>query len=171
MPAGLKGRAVGRRADLANPVAFWIDDRGRIFVCETFRQGRGVEDNRGHEHWLDDDLAAQTVEDRLAYIKKHLGDKASDYTKHDDRIRLLEDTDGDGRADKATVFADRFNDIVDGTAAGVLARGDDVYLHLHPAPLAAARRRRRRPGRRARRRSATATACASPSAATTCTAW
>jgi quinoprotein glucose dehydrogenase len=128
VPAGLKGELWAAEPDLANPVAFWIDPRGRIYVCETFRQGRGVEDNRGHEHWLNDDLAAQTVEDRLAYIKKHLGEKAHDYTKHDDRIRLLEDTNADGRADKATVFADRFNSIVEGTLAGVLTRGNDVFL-------------------------------------------
>src|SRR5690606_9817754 len=72
-------------------------------------------------------LAAQTVEDRLAYIKKHLGEKAADYTKHDDRIRLLEDTNGDGSMDKATVFADRFNGILDGTGAGVLMHRGNVY--------------------------------------------
>jgi len=132
IPAGLKGELWAAEPDLANPVAFWIDQHGRIFVCESFRQSRGIEDNRGHEHWLDDDLAAQTVEDRLAYIHKHLGDKARDYTKYDDRLRLLEDTDRDGRADKATVFADRFNGIASGTLAGVLTRGDDVFLTCIP---------------------------------------
>jgi quinoprotein glucose dehydrogenase len=132
IPAGLAGSLWAAEPDLANPVAFWIDPRGRIYVCETFRQGRGVEDNRNHERWLDDDLAAQTVEDRLAYIKKHLGDKAADYTKYDDRVRLLADTDGDGRADKSTVFADRFNGITEGTLAGVLTRGDDVFLTCIP---------------------------------------
>jgi quinoprotein glucose dehydrogenase len=132
IPAGLKGELWAAEPDLANPVAFWIDHRGRIYVCESFRQSRGIEDNRGHEHWLDDDLAAQTVEDRLAYVKKHLGEKASDYTKYDDRVRLLEDTNADGRADKATVFSDRFNGIVEGTLAGVLTHGDDVFLTCIP---------------------------------------
>jgi quinoprotein glucose dehydrogenase len=132
IPQGLKGQLWAAEPDLANPVAFWIDQRGRIYVCESFRQSRGIEDNRGHEHWLDDDLAAQTVEDRLAYIRKHLGEKAADYTKYDDRIRLLEDTNSDGKADKATVFADRFNGIVEGTLAGVLTRGDDVFLTCIP---------------------------------------
>ena len=127
VPESLKGELVAAEPLLANPVAFYVDNQGRIFVCETFRQGKGVEDNRGHDHWLNDDLAAMTVEDRLAYIKKHLGEKAADYTKHDDRIRLLEDTDGDGKADKATVFADRFNDILDGTGAGVLFHQGNVY--------------------------------------------
>src|SRR5258708_40289237 len=89
IPAGLKGELWAAEPMLANPVAFCLDNRGRIFVCETFRQRRGIEDNRGHAHWLDDDLAAQTVEDRLAYIKKHFGEKANEYTKYDDRVRLL----------------------------------------------------------------------------------
>ncbi|HZN35689.1 MAG TPA: glucose dehydrogenase, partial [Pirellulaceae bacterium] len=114
IPAGLKGELWAAEPLLANPVAFCLDNRGRVFVCESFRQKRGIEDNRDHSRWLDDDLAAQTVADRLAYIQKHLGERAADYTKQDDRIRLLEDTDGDGRADKASVFADRFNQIVDG---------------------------------------------------------
>src|SRR4030095_1952362 len=73
-----------------------------------------------------------TCEGRRAYIKKHLGEKARDYTKYDDRIRLIEDTNADGRADKATVFADHFNGIVEGTLAGVLSRGDDVFLTCTP---------------------------------------
>jgi quinoprotein glucose dehydrogenase len=132
LPAGLKGELWAAEPLVANPVAFCLDHRGRIYVCETFRQSRGVEDNRGHEHWLDDDLAAMTIEDRLAYIQKHLGDKAADYTKHDDRVRLLEDTDSDGRADKHSIFADHFNGILDGTAAGLLAREGNVYLTCIP---------------------------------------
>ncbi|HEX5106630.1 MAG TPA: PVC-type heme-binding CxxCH protein [Pirellulaceae bacterium] len=132
IPAGLKGEIWAAEPMLANPVAFCLDSRGRIYVCETFRQSRGIEDNRGHDHWLDDDLAAMTIEDRLAYIQKHLGDKANDYTKHDDRVRLLEDTDGDGKADKQSIFADRFNSILDGTAAGILVREGNVFLTCIP---------------------------------------
>lgn len=127
VPAGLKVELFAAEPLLANPVAISVDHQGRVWVCETFRQGKGVEDNRGHGEWLDDDLAAQTVEDRLAYIHKHQGAKARDYTAHDDRIRLLVDKDGDGKADEATVFADRFNAIEDGTGAGVLFRGGDVF--------------------------------------------
>jgi quinoprotein glucose dehydrogenase len=131
-PEGVQAELFAAEPHLANPVAFAFDGQGRVFVCETFRQGQGVEDNRGHGEWLDDDLAAQTVEDRLAYIKKHLGDKTVEYTRHDDRLRLLEDTDGDGRVDQASIFADRFNTILSGTGAGVLARRGDVYYACIP---------------------------------------
>jgi quinoprotein glucose dehydrogenase len=132
VPAGMQARLFAAEPDLANPVAFYIDNQGKVYVCETFRQSKGVEDNRGHEHWLDDDLAAQTVEDRLAYIRKHLQQKADDYTKFDDRIRLVEDTNGDGVADRATVFAEGFNSIVEGTGAGVLVHGDNVFYTCIP---------------------------------------
>jgi quinoprotein glucose dehydrogenase len=127
VPAGLERQLFAAEPLLANPVAFTVDHRGRVYVCETFRQSKGVEDNRSHGHWLDDDLAAMTVADRLAYVKKHLKERANEYTRHDDRIRLLTDTDGDGKADKASVFADRFNAIVDGTGAGVLEYRGNVY--------------------------------------------
>lgn len=116
----------------ANIVAFKIDDQGRFYVCETFRQQKGVEDNRGHGHWLNEDLAAQTVEDRLAYIKSHLKEKAIEYTYQDDRIRMLIDTDSDGKADKSEVFSNKYNSIVAGTGAGVVSHKGNVYYTCIP---------------------------------------
>ncbi len=132
LPKGMTAELVAAEPDLANPVCFCIDEKGRFYVGETFRQKKGVEDNRSHMNWLHDDLAAQTVADRVAFFRKHLGDKVEDYTKEHDRIRLLEDTDGDGVVDKATVFADGFNRIEDGTGAGLLARNGDVFYTCIP---------------------------------------
>ena len=78
--------------------------------------------------WLDEELAVKTVEERVAYMTKHEGRKIADYTTHSDRLRLLTDTDGDGRADRASVFAEGFNGVADGLAAGVLARQGNVYF-------------------------------------------
>jgi quinoprotein glucose dehydrogenase len=132
LPEGMQASVWAAEPLLANPVAFKLDERGRAYVCETFRQERGVEDNRSHMNWLLDDLAAQTLDDRLAYFQKHLGDKLANYEKEHDRIRLIEDRDGDGRAETATVFADGFNGPLDGTGAGVLARGGDVFYTCIP---------------------------------------
>jgi quinoprotein glucose dehydrogenase len=118
---------------LANPVSMFIDNRGRVFVCESFRQDRGVTDNRGHnKEWLLADLAANSVQDRIDYHKRLLGKDVAKYTAHDDRIRMLVDTDQDGVADRMTIFADKFNRLEEGTGAGVLVRGNDAYFTCIP---------------------------------------
>jgi quinoprotein glucose dehydrogenase len=127
VPEGLKVQLWAAEPLLANPVAFCIDERGRVYVAETYRQKHGVEDNRDHGHWLDDDLAAITVDDRLAYFWKHLSDKTWEYAREQDRIRLLEDRDGDGKADASIVFAGGFSAVLEGTGAGVLARQGNVW--------------------------------------------
>lgn len=132
IPAGLRAELFAAEPLVANVVAFQVAPDGRIFLCETFRQQKGVEDNRSHMNWLDDDLAAQTVDDRLKYLQKHLGDRILEYTRQDDRIRVLIDRDGDRVADTSQVFARRFNGILDGTGAGVLVNGSDVFYTCIP---------------------------------------
>ena len=127
-PAGFTCELFAAEPMVGNPVAFTIDNRGRVVVCETYRQNKGVTDNRGHdEKWLSADLAAETVADRIRYHREQLGDKASEYETYDDLLRILTDTDGDFRADKATVFASGFNGIEEGTGSGALVRGNRIY--------------------------------------------
>jgi quinoprotein glucose dehydrogenase len=119
---------------LSGPVAICVDDRGRVFVAEEYRFNRGTEENRTRPFLLDVDLQIDSLEQRLAAFEKHK-DKFEGgmdwFTKVSDQIRLLEDTDGDGRADKSSVFA-KFNEPLDGLAAGVIARGGDVYVTCIP---------------------------------------
>ena len=131
-PADLQVKLVAAEPLLANPVCFCFDEQGRILVAETYRQQKGVEDNRSHMNWLDDDLAAQTVEDRLKYFQKHMQEKLPEWGKEHDRIRLLEDADGDGQFEKATTFADGFNGILQGTGAGLLSWRGNVYYTCIP---------------------------------------
>ncbi len=117
---------------LANPVAFCLDAAGRCFVAETFRVHAGVTDMREHMDWLHDELAAQTVEDRVAFMRKHEGERFDEYSAEHERIRRIVDTDGDGAGDQATVFADGFATPASGIAAGLLARGKDLYYTCIP---------------------------------------
>lgn len=114
---------------LANPVQLYVDDQGRVFVAETYRQGDegGVVDNRNHMYWLEEDLAAERVEDRAAMIRRHRPEMIEAWTKNHDLVRLIEDTTGDGKADRSSIFADGFNDLLDGTGAGVIAREGKVW--------------------------------------------
>lgn len=134
MPDDFRVELFAAEPDLANPVAFAVDERGRVFVCETFRQNKGVTDNRGQKReWVDADLASQSVADREAYHRRLLGDTVAEWEKHDDRVRLLVDDDGDGKADRSSVYAEGFNRLIDGTAAGLLARRGELFLTCIPA--------------------------------------
>jgi quinoprotein glucose dehydrogenase len=118
---------------LANPVCFAFDEKGRCFVAETFRLHHGVTDDRGHMNWLADDLASRSTADRVAIYRKDAKNKFhQDYEKERERIRLLEDTTGSGRADKSTVFRDDFGRAEDGIGAGLLARKGNVYYTCIP---------------------------------------
>jgi quinoprotein glucose dehydrogenase len=130
---GLKLELFAAEPLLANPVAFCIDERGRFYVAETFRLGAGVTDNRNHMVWLDADMAAKTVADRVAMYRKFLSPKEfEDFNVEHERVKLVEDRDGDGKADHATVFADGFKDAADGLGAGLLARKGDVFYTCIP---------------------------------------
>src|SRR6266487_1899897 len=96
---GLKVDLWAAEPMLANPVAFNFDEKGHAYVCETFRLHSGVDDIRGIMDWLDEELACRTVDDRLAEMKRHLGDRFPSYSESSERIRLLEDRDHDGKAD------------------------------------------------------------------------
>ena len=130
---GLKVDLFAAEPQLANPVAFCIDNKGRFFVAETFRLHAGVTDNRSHMNWLDADMAARTVADRVAMYKKFLSpDEYKKYQEEHERVRLIEDRDGDGKADHSTVFADGFKDAADGIGAGLLAHKGDVFYTCIP---------------------------------------
>ena len=125
---GLKIDLWAAEPHLANAVGFGFDELGRCYVAETFRLHAGAPDIRGIMNWLDEDLACRTVNDRVMMMKRHLGDKVADYTRASERVKRLEDRDGDGKVDHSTVFADGFNTILDGLAASVLARRGTVYF-------------------------------------------
>lgn len=142
IPAGMKVDLFAAEPMLAHPVALCTDEKGRVFVAETFRFADGIAgggdrdfgdmDLRGHMDWLDQDLGLKTVEEREELLKRNLGEKVKRIGWASDRLTLLEDSDGDGKADKSTVFAEGFNRISDGCAAGVWARKGNVFFTCIP---------------------------------------
>src|SRR5882672_361618 len=84
---GLKVDLWAAEPMLANPVAFNFDEKGRAYVCETFRLHAGVDDIRGIMPWLDEELASRSVDERLAEMKRHLGDRFAKYYGQSERIQ------------------------------------------------------------------------------------
>lgn len=114
---------------LLHPVAFDITDDGRVFVAESLRAWRGVPDMRNLFPWLDEDIAARSVDDRLALMRRIWGDQGLQlFRRQSEQVRLLRDADQDGRADADSLFATGFDSPLDGVASSVLARGNEVWF-------------------------------------------
>lgn len=134
LPAGFKATLWAAEPMFANPVAFTFDAQGRVFVSETHRYRTSVIDIRDIMWMLEDELANRNQADFLATIRKHYGEKGlAELSKESEIVRLLEDTDGDGRADKSSIYADDFRTPIDGIASGVLARRGEVWFTNIPS--------------------------------------
>jgi quinoprotein glucose dehydrogenase len=125
VPAGLKVELYAAEPQFVNPVAMSIDDHGRVYVAETHRRHSGVLEVWDRRDWLDGDLAACTVEDRVALYKKHLGAAVDQLAVDSERIRVIEGSD-------AKTFAEGFNNLADGLGSSVLARGNEVWYTCAP---------------------------------------
>ncbi len=133
VPKGMTAELWAAEPLLANPVSFCFDNQGRAYVAETTRFDKGVPDTRGHMYWVDEDIGARSVEDRLKMYEKHkYGAKDDGYSKYDDQVRMVWDDGGKGYASKSTVFSKGYNQLKDGIAAGVLAHKGSVYLTCIP---------------------------------------
>ena len=136
IPEGFSKQLIACEPLVMDPVSFCFDDQGNILVAESFRQENAVPDNRSSPFWLLDDLASQTIDDRLAMFQRWSDQRENGmefYTEFEERIRRLSDEDGDGDIDVSTIVADGFNGPLDGTGAGVLAIGDDIWFTMIPS--------------------------------------
>lgn len=121
LPAGFTSALWAGEPLLGNPVAFCFDEQGRAFVAETFRYRTSVLDIRHYLFMLEDDLASRTTDDRIGYTKKNF---PSDWQKLEietEIVRLVEDKNGDGRAEASSVYAGEMKTLLDGINSGVLA--------------------------------------------------
>lgn len=122
---------------MQNPVSICFDHKGNLYVAESDRAGNAVADTRGlgHLNAVEEDLKFKSVEDRREQIHRWIRQgafPADHFTKTEDRVRLVRDTDGDGVADAASIFAGGFNDELDGIGAGVLWHDGGIYYTCIP---------------------------------------
>lgn len=134
LPAGLVAHLWAAEPMLANPVAFALDEQGRVFVSETHRYGTSTLDIRGYMWTLEDDLDNRNQADWLASIERNFGPEGvKQLSQESEIVRLLVDTDGDGTADRSSVYADDFRTPLDGVASGVLPYRGSVWFTNVPA--------------------------------------
>ncbi len=137
--------------NVPDPVACTVDPQGRVYVSATTRRKVGDLDIREHTMWIPNDVGFDSVEAKAAFyhdvlapgkmraprggLADHNKDGSIDWkdlTYNTERIYQLRDTDGDGIADKITVFAEGFNTEVTGIAAGVMYHDGWVYATIAP---------------------------------------
>ncbi|MES2659265.1 MAG: c-type cytochrome [Verrucomicrobiota bacterium] len=129
----LKVEATYQDQQITSPTALTFDEQGRVYVSETHRFREGIEDDRDHLYWYLDDLAAMKTSDRRALHEKWKDKVALEHmTTKSEVIRRLADTNGDGKIDESKVFAEKFNDVLDGTAAGVFYYEGSLYFACIP---------------------------------------
>lgn len=129
--AGIRVELFADSSQIHQPAALGFDSAGRLYAVEVHRRGAGAEELRGHPEWLLEDLSIQRSADRLALYHKAAasgGLPMAHWTGKADRVRLLGDLDGDGRADRVSVFADGFDDPLDGPAGGLLAGTGGLFF-------------------------------------------
>jgi len=150
-PARLELHKWSGDINVPDPVACTVDPQGRVYVTQTTRRKVGDLDIREHTQWIPADVALDDIENKIAFyhdvlapgkmlrpegsLKDHNKDGSIDWkdlTVHSERIYRLEDTDGDGTADKKTLFAEGFNTEVTGIAAGILWHDGWIYTTIAP---------------------------------------
>ena len=137
--------------NVPDPVAVTVDETGAVYATSTTRRKVADLDIREHTQWIADDQALTSPTEKEAFYKRvmapgamrgpqgslkdHNGDGSVDWRDlvvHKERIYKLVDTDGDGVADKVTVFAEGFNPVGGGIAAGILYHDGWVYVTVQP---------------------------------------
>ena len=101
LPPGFKLHVFAAEPQIVQPIAFCLDDRGRTWVAE----GRTYPRRKGNPPKPEAPSSKPTPEQ----LKDILGGA--------DRILVLEDTDGDHKADKTTVFLENVN-LISGLEVG-----------------------------------------------------
>ncbi len=138
IPVGTKLQVVAdyKNQQVTSPTALAFGSNGEIYVSETHRLRHGVPDNREHLYWYLDDITSRTTADRRKMYEKWQNQDATTSLKFlsekEDLLRVLSDPGADGVFRKQGVFAGKFNDVLDGIAAGVFAYEGTVFFACIP---------------------------------------
>lgn len=134
-----------------NATSFTIDEKGRVFLAEDGRPDADLLNARQLTNWANADLAFQTVAERAEFLVSRIDSNNENLPtglkvdRNDDgkidvgdlevqrhRVHLLEDNDGDGKADGVRPYTEGFNSFLSGRVSGMLAREGALYVACVP---------------------------------------
>lgn len=135
---------------VADPIAISIDPNGRIFYTSATRQSNSEFDIRGHRNWMTASISFQTVEDRRKFLQETFetdneeakrflkdlnGDGVRDWrdlTVEKEQIWFVEDSAGEGVADRAQLYLEDFHEEITDVANGLEVYNGEVFLGVGP---------------------------------------
>lgn len=149
---GLEAQLWASEKLLADPVAISVDNRGRVWVAVTNRSNNSEFDIRGYPAWEAPSVGFRSVEDRRQFLRTELAPEKSQQNtwlqdrnkdgSHDwrdlavekEEVVIVEDTTGNGRADRSQVFLRDFGDEVTDVLGGIEYHNhrDEVFLAVGP---------------------------------------
>jgi putative membrane-bound dehydrogenase-like protein len=103
LPPGFKATLFAAEPDVKQPIAFAIDDRGRLWVAEGYTYPK----RKGTPPKISENASSKPTPEQL-----------KDIFGSNDRVLVFEDSDGDGKFDKRTVFLENLN-LVSGIEVGL----------------------------------------------------
>ena len=133
-----------------DPISIDFDDQGRLYYSRTNRQKNSEHEIRRHQDWEIRSIGLQSIEDKRAFLREELSQENSDQNQwmedlngdgfHDwrdmtvekDHIYRLEDTDGDGLADRYQLVFEELHEEVTDVAGAVMKYGDDLFVGAAP---------------------------------------
>src|SRR3954471_10688163 len=121
VPEGFRVEVFASEPDIRQPVAATFDERGRMWVIEYLQYPNPA------------GLVPVKVDQYLRTEYDRVPEPPPKGPRGADRIKILEDTDGDGKADKVTTFAEGLN-LASGLAVGHggVFVGQAPYLLFYP---------------------------------------
>lgn len=136
---------------IIDPVALDFDERGVLYATSTSRINLPL-DIRAHPSWIPFVHTLRTVADLSAFYRRELAPERSadnswlpdanndgsrdwrDLTRLKERLYRIEDTNGDGIADRSQIMLEGLNeDPTSDIAGGLLYHNGDVFLGASPA--------------------------------------
>jgi putative membrane-bound dehydrogenase-like protein len=135
---------------VADPISMQIDDVGNVYYSKTNRRKISEFDIRSHRDWEISSIKFRNVSDRKAFLHKELapdnsdenqwlpdinGDGSHDWrdlTVEKENVFRVEDTDGDGRADRSQLIASDFNEETSDVAGAVLKYDNALFVGVAP---------------------------------------
>lgn len=135
---------------ILDPIALQIDDEGKVYLTRANRPKHSEFDIRGHQDWMTPSIALQSVEERRDFLHTTFAPEKSaenewltdlnedgshdwkDLAVEKEEVWMLEDSNDNGIADKATRILEDFNEEVTDVAGALLVRENDVFVGVGP---------------------------------------